>query len=152
MKPQVEVLAQQYFEGEPAEISDAAIALFCDWIMAEFQQLPLAVQVSNSDRYGTIEEMFLDIDQGHLWASMENYDSDIYPTPFFGVALLSVHDYDHYLRQADFSLEGEMTAYREIAERAPSLEIQKMLYSEIVLKAAAYICLGHKPESKVVFP
>lgn len=55
MKPQVEILAQQYLEGEPAEISEEAIALFCDWIMAEFQHLPIAVLVSTSDRYNTAE-------------------------------------------------------------------------------------------------
>ncbi|MEA5505107.1 hypothetical protein VB735_18740 [Halotia wernerae UHCC 0503] len=38
------------------------------------------------------------------------------------------------------------------ANQAPSLEIQKILYSELVLKSAAHLYLEHKPEPKVVFP
>ncbi|MEO1004847.1 MAG: transposase [Cyanobacteria bacterium J06638_38] len=145
-------LAKLYLDGKPAEIADEAISVFCEWIMTEFQQLPFAVQASDFMRYETAEEMFVDIEQGHLWESVENYDSEIYPNPFYGFALLAIHDYDHYLCQSDFSLEGEIAAYQEAANRAISLEMQKILYSEIVLKSAANIYLEHAPESKVVFP
>ena len=152
MTTQVETLAKRYLNGVPADIAETTIDDFCDWIMAEFQQLPFAVQASDSMQYETVADMFNDIEQGHLWASMENYDSDIYPNAFYGLALLAVHDYDHYCCQADFSLEGEITAYKATATRVPSLEMQKILYSEIVLKSAAEIYLGHPPESKIVFP
>ncbi len=65
--------------------------------------------------------------------------------------LLAVHDYHHYLTHTDFSLEGEIKAYQAIADRSPSLEIQKILYSEIVLKSAAHIYLEHAPQPKLVF-
>lgn len=97
--------------------------------------------------------MFADIEQDHLWVSAEEgYDSSIYPNPFYGFAFLVMHDYDHYITQSDWSLEGEITAYKAAASRAPSLEIQKIVYSQIVLRAAAYIKLGHAPEPKTVFP
>lgn len=60
------------------------------------------------------------------------------PAKISEVAFLAVHDYNHYLTHSDFSLEGEIKAYRSAASRAPSLEIQKILYSEIVLKAVYY--------------
>lgn len=152
MTSEVETLAKLYLDGEPAEISEQTIEALCEWITMEFQQLPFAVQASDFRRYETVTEMFTDIEQGHLWESLESYDSEIYPNSFYGFALLAIHDYDHYVCQSDFSLEGEITAYKAAASRATSLEMQKVLYSEIVLKSAAHIYLGHVPESKVVFP
>ncbi|MEH1894911.1 MAG: hypothetical protein V7K94_06185 [Nostoc sp.] len=54
---------------------------------------------------------------------------------------------------ADFSLEGEITAYCTLANLVPSLEIQKILYSKIVLKSSVHIYFGHSPLlSRLVFP
>ena len=64
----------------------------------------------------------------------------------------AVHDNDHYLTDSDFSLEGEIATYNATAKRAPSLAVQKIIYSESVLRSAAYIFLGHAPISKIVFP
>ncbi|MBV9387292.1 MAG: hypothetical protein JOZ78_12785 [Chroococcidiopsidaceae cyanobacterium CP_BM_ER_R8_30] len=38
------------------------------------------------------------------------------------------------------------------AKRVPTLELQKILYSEIVLRTAAYLYLGHAAAPKIVFP
>ena len=138
MISQAEQLAKQYLDGAPAEISEETMDEFCEWMMAEYQQLPLAVEASDFMRYESTEEMFADIEQDHLWESVESYDSDLYPSPFYGFALVAIHDYDHYLCQADFSLEGEIVAYKTASQRVPSLAIQKILYSEIVLKSAAH--------------
>jgi len=152
MITQVEQFAKHYLDGEPAEISEETVDELCEWIMTEFQQLPLAVEASDFVRYDSAKDMFADIEQDHLWESVESYDADMYPSPFYGFALAAIHDYDHYLYQADFSFAGEITAYNAIAQRAPSLEIQKILYSEIVLKSAAHLYLGHRPDSKIIFP
>jgi len=151
MAPKIEKLAKIYLEGNPTEISEETKAEFCEFIMSQFKQLPFAVQASNSMRYETVEELFADIEKGHLWVSMETYGADFYPHQFCAFAFLAVHDYDHYLTHSDFSLEGEIKAYQAIANRSPSLESQKILYSEIVLKSAAHIYLGHSPQPKLVF-
>ncbi|MEH2172280.1 hypothetical protein [Nostoc sp.] len=39
----VETLANLYLKGKPAEISDETITQLCDWLMAEFHQLPLKI-------------------------------------------------------------------------------------------------------------
>ncbi|NJM72331.1 MAG: transposase [Scytonema sp. RU_4_4] len=152
MTSKVETLAKLYLQGESAEISEEAKNELCDWLMSEFQQLPINVQFSDYMRYETTQDMFADIEQGQLWESAESYDSAIYPNPFYGFAFLAIHDYDHYRTISDFSLEGEIIAYKLTAKRAPSLEIQKILYSEIVLKTATYLYLGHTPETKIIFP
>jgi hypothetical protein len=151
MTSKIKTLAQVYLHTLPADISDETKIELCDWLMSEFQQLPLNVQFSDYMRYETAVEMFADIEQGHLWESAESYDSAIYPSPFYGFAFLAIHDYDHYQTGGDFTLEGEIAAYKASAERVQSLEIQKILYSEIVLKSAAHIYLGHAPEQKIVF-
>jgi hypothetical protein len=102
-------------------------------------------------RYRNAAEMCADIAQEQLWVSADSYDSEIYPNPFYGFAFLAIHDYYHCVAGANFSLEGEITAYRTLANRGSSLEIQKILYSEIVLKSAAHIYLSCIPKSKLVF-
>jgi hypothetical protein len=149
---QVETLAKLYLEGKPAEISDEVIAQLCDWLMTEFQQLPLNLQFSDYMRYADAKEMFADIERGQLWVAADSYDSTIYPNPIYGFIFQGMHDYDHYLSNTDFSLEGEIAAYHFTAKRVPSLEIQKILYSEIVLRSAAYLYLGHAAAPKIVFP
>ncbi|WP_250126780.1 transposase [Chroococcidiopsis sp. CCMEE 29] len=149
---QVETLAKLYLEGKPAEISDEVIAQLCDWLMTEFQQLPLNLQFSDYMRYSDAKEMFADVERGQLWVAADSYDSIIYPNPIYGFIFQGMHDYDHYLSDTDFSLEGEIAAYHFTAKRVPSLEIQKILYSEIVLRSAAYLYLGHAPVPKIVFP
>ena len=150
MTSKLETLAQLYLEGEPAQVSEQAKQEFCNWMMGEFQQLPFAVQASNDMEYATATDMFDDIQKHHLWVSLEDYAGEVYPKQFCGFALLAVHDYDHYKTDSDFSLDGEVAAYRKLASRAPSLQIQKILYSELVLKSAAHLYLDHKPEAKVV--
>jgi hypothetical protein len=148
----VETLAKLYLEGKPAEISDQTIAQLCDWLMDEFHQLPLNLQFSDYVRYDNVEAMFADIKQSHLWVSADSYDSSVYPNPIYGFIFQGMHDYDHYLTGSAFSLEGEITAYNFTAKRVPSLEIQKIIYSEIVLRSAAYLHLGHAADPKIVFP
>jgi hypothetical protein len=148
---QMETLAQLYLEGKPAEISDETITQLCDWLMGEFHQLPLNLQFSDYMRYHNALEMFADIKLQQLWVSADSYDSSVYPNPIYGFIFQGMHDYDHYLTDSDFSLKGEIAAYKFTAKRAPSLDIQKILYSEIVLRSAANLYLGYAASPKIVF-
>ncbi|WP_404790686.1 hypothetical protein [Altericista sp. CCNU0014] len=148
----VETLAKLYLESSPAEICDETISELCDWLMGEFQQLPLNLCFSDYSHYDSAEEVFADIEQDRLWVSTEAYDTSIGSSPFYGGVLSALHDYDHYRSHSDWTMEGEIAAYRATANRAPSLAIQKILYSQIVLRAATHIYLGHTPKPKVVFP
>lgn len=148
----VEILAKLYLENNPAEISDATISELCEWLWSEFQNTPLNLEFSWYERYSNAAEMFADIRQSHLWVSAENYDTTMGLNPIYSFIFQAMHDDDHYRTQSDFSLEGEITTYNATAKRAPSLNIQKIIYSESVLRPAAYIFLGHAPISKIVFP
>jgi hypothetical protein len=148
----VETLAKLYLESDPAEISDATLAELCDWLWGEFQSTPLNLEFSFYDRYQNAAEMFADIKQSHLWISAENYDLNLGLNPIYNFIFQGMHDDDHYRTNSDFSLEGEIATYNATAKRAPSLDIQKIIYSESVLRSAAYLFLGHAPMPKIVFP
>ena len=142
----VEILAKLYLEGKPAKISDATIEELCNWLWSEFQSTPLNLQFSWYARYNNAAEMFADIKQSHLWVSAENYDTTLGLNPIYNFIFQAIHDNDHYRTDSDFSLSGEIATYNATAKRAPSLNIQKIIYSESVLKTAAHLFLGHKVE------
>jgi hypothetical protein len=148
----VETLAKLYLDSEPAEISDATLVELCDWLWGEFQATPLNLEFSWYERYQNAAEMFADIKQSHLWVSAENYDTSLGINPIYNFILYAVYNHDHYRTHSDFSMEGELATYNATAKRAPSLMIQKIIYSESVLRPAAYLFLGHAPTSKLVFP
>ncbi len=147
-----ETLAKLYLESEPAQISDKTLEDLCDWLWDEFKGIPLNLEFSWHERYASAEDMFVDIQHDHLWVSAENYNTTMGINPIYQFIFQGVHSLDHYHIQSDFSLIGEMAAYNATAKRAPSLDIQKIIYSESVLRPAAYIFLGHVPMSKIVFP
>lgn len=152
MISKTETLARLYLEGDAAIIADETLAELCDWLWNEFQSTPLNLEFSWYERYDGAAEMFADIQQSHLWVSAENYDTTLGLNPIYGFIFQGLHNHDHYQSQSDFSLEGEIATYNITAKRAPSLAIQKIIYSESVLRPAAYIFLGHAPMSKIVFP
>ena len=147
----VETLAKLYLEGKPAEIPDRTIAELCDWLWSEFQTTPLNLEFSWFDRYNNVAEMFVDIQQSHLWVSPENYNTTLDLNPIYSFIFQALHDNDHFQTQSDFSIEGEIASYNATAKRAPSLDIQKIIYSESVLRPAAQLFLGHQPSFKIVF-
>ena len=148
----VEILAKLYLEGDPAEISESTLVELCDWLWSEFESTPLNLEFSSYARYNNAAEMFADISASHLWVSAENYDTTLGLNPIYNFIFQAMHDNDHYRTHSDFSLEGEIATYNATAKRAPSLNIQKIIYSESVLRSAAYIFLGHAPLAKIVFP
>ncbi len=147
----VETLAKLYLESKPAEINDATLVELCDWLWCEFQTTPLNLEFSWYERYQNAAEMFADIKQSHLWVSAENYDTSLGINPIYNFILYAVHNHDHYRTHSDFSMAGELATYNATAKRAPSLIIQKIIYSESVLRPAAYLFLGYAPTSKIVF-
>jgi DNA-binding PucR family transcriptional regulator len=144
-------LAKLYLESDPAKISDATIAQLCDWLWSEVQTTPLNLQFSWYERYNSVAAMFAEIQNDHLWVSAENYDNTLDLNPIYNFIFQAIHDHDHYLTHSNFSLEGEIAAYNATAKRAPSLDIQKILYSESVLRSAAHIFLGHAPDRQNYF-
>jgi hypothetical protein len=149
---QVENLAKLYLEGNSIEISDDTVIELCNWLVSEFQNTSLDIEFSWYERYHSEAERLADIQQGHLWISAEKYDLTIGLNPIYNIILQVLHSHNHYRIHSDFSLEGEIATYNATSKRAPSLSIQKIIYSESVLRSAAHVFLGYTPPSKLVFP
>ncbi len=148
----VKTLAKLYLDSEPAQITDATLVELYDWLWDEFQTTPLNLEFSWYERYQNAAEMVADIKQNHLWVSAANYDTSLGINPIYNFILDAVHNHDHDRTHSDFSMAGELATYNATTKRAPSLIIQKIIYSESVLRPAAYLLLGHAPISKIVFP
>jgi hypothetical protein len=148
----LETLARIYLEGDSLEISDTIIIELCNWLLSEFQTNPLNIEFSSHERYHSTAERLADIQQGHLWVSAEKYDTAMGSNPIYNLILQVIHSNNHYRTYSDFSLEGEIQTYNATSKRAPSLNIQKIIYSESVLRSAAHLFLRHAPTSKIVFP
>jgi hypothetical protein len=146
------ILANLYLEGAPAKISNTTFVELCDWLWSEIQSTQPNLQFSWCKRYHNAAEMFSNLQQVHLWVSVENFDITWSLNPIYNFIFQEMHNDDDYLSKSDFSLKREILAYNTTAKRAPSLEIQKILYSESVLRSAAQLFLGHAPIFKIVFP
>lgn len=53
---------------------------------------------------------------------------------------------------AKLYLESDLAEISAATIRAPSLDVQKIIYSENVLRSAAHLFLERTPVSKIVFP
>jgi hypothetical protein len=73
MAHKLETLAKLYLERESVEISDIAQQKLCDWLMSEFQQLPINPLFSDYTRYRNAAQMCADVAQEKLWVSADKY-------------------------------------------------------------------------------
>jgi hypothetical protein len=147
----VETLAKLYLESPPAEISNTMLNQLRDWLWDELQSIPTDIQFSWYRRYENADEMFADIQKTHRWVSGKNYDPILDINSVLNFILQAVCNDDHYYTNSNFSLAGEIAAYNATSKRAPNLSIQKIIYSETVLRPAAHVFLGYAPISKIVF-
>jgi hypothetical protein len=73
MAHKLETLAKLYLEGGSVEISDIAQQELCDWLMGEFQQLPINPLFSDYTHYRNAAQMCADVAQEKLWVSADQY-------------------------------------------------------------------------------
>ena len=145
--PSAESLALQYILGEATEPTRAELATFERWIDRRFHRIEKMVwftgeDVSPAEFLQTWEvqgRMLISTahSKGLPWAESTN------------AKFRAVHDWDHLRTGAGFDLDGEVSAYVAAAETAPD-PILWMLYSEIVLQAAACIHTGRFQPQKLV--
>jgi hypothetical protein len=62
----------------------------------------------------------------------------------------AVHDYHHFISEFDFSLMGEIKAFKHISSMVESVVAKQILFSEIVLQAAYTHQYGEFPAQKIV--
>lgn len=141
------VFARAYRDGAAVTPTPFALAAFTAWIDSEFNAIPCEVQFWSGDiSLAECKATFAKC--GTLNISTAN-SSHPFLTEHQNARFRAVHDWHHIETGADDSLEGEHSTYCHAASIAP-LNIGWILFSEIVLQAAAFIYFGKFQAQKLV--
>ena len=145
--PTLETLAQHYIFGEAIEPTAAEVATLERWVSRRYQRIEQLVWFT-SDDVSPAEFMQTWEVQGRMLISTAHSEGLPW-TEATNAQFRAVHDWDHLRTGAGFDLDGEVSAYVAAAETAPE-SILWILYSEIVLQAAACIATGRFQPQKLV--
>ena len=138
--PTTESLALQYIQGEAVQPTASEVATLERWINRRFQRIEQLVWFT-SDDVSPAEFLQTWEIQGRMLISTAHSEGLPW-TEATNAKFRAVHDWDHLRTGAGFDIDGEVSAYCAAAETAPE-SILWMLYSEIVLQAAACIPVSY---------
>jgi hypothetical protein len=140
-------LARLYAHGAAATPSRFELATLATWIDAEIR--PILERVWYTSQEVSPEAFH----SAHKSSGRLVISTAHNVHPFWGYAqnarLRAVHDWHHLQSGAGYDLPGEIQAFRYAQSRAPEA-IHWILFSEIVLQAAAAIHFGRFLEQKLV--
>ena len=142
-----ELLAAHYIRTKGTRPSSEEYGTFCSWVFTRFQRI--AAKVDFTEQEVSPKKMLLHWQlHGRLLVSTAH---NVHPhwLPLQNKWFRAVHDWDHIQSGAGFDLGGETQAFTAAAETAPR-SIRWILYSEIVLQAAAAIHTGSFQRQKLV--
>lgn len=141
------LFALAYRRGAAVIPTAFELASFAAWIDNEFHALPCEVKFWSGDI--SLSECRAEfIKSGALNVSTAN-SSHPFLTDHQNARFRAVHDWHHLETGADDSLNGEHSTFCHAAAIAPH-SIGWILFSEIVLQAAAFICFGEFQAQKLV--
>jgi len=140
-------LARVFIDGTPQVPTDRELALLNAWIDAEFRAIPVMVRFTSADIDLSAMLQHLGV-HGELLISIAHNDHP-FVEGFQNAKFRAVHDWHHVITGADSTFAGEFAAYEHAVQRAP-IEIHWILFSEIVLQAAACIATGTFQPQKLV--
>jgi hypothetical protein len=140
-------LGQLYLDLPPTVPTTAEVQALRLWIRREYIKLPTRVYIVDRDisPQDMLDHMEI---YGELMVSSANSDHP-YLSTNENVMLRAVHDWHHLMLDAGFDLHGEQQTYVEACKTAPP-SIHWLLFSEIVLQAAACILTGTFQQQKLV--
>lgn len=142
-----QLFARAYRDGVAVIPTAFELATFKTWIDVEFNALPCEVKFWSGDI--SLSECRAEfIKSGALNVSTAN-SSHPFLTDHQNARFRAVHDWHHLETGADDSLNGEHSTFCHAAAIAPH-SITWILFSEIVLQAAAYIYFGEFQAQKLV--
>lgn len=135
------------YDGEPSTPSDAELSDLVGFIDAQYMEISVPVIYVDCalNLPDTVQHLN---DHGKLLISIA-HNSHPYLTPAQNARFRAVHDWHHIESCADSTLSGEIKAFKLARNRAPK-SIAWILFSEIVLQAAACIHHGEFQAQKLV--
>jgi hypothetical protein len=141
----VALFAKAYLEGVACPPTAAELLTFNDWIEKEFLAIPCLVKFWTGDV--SLAECKAEFRKSATLNISTANNSHPYLSKSANAKFRAVHDWQHIVLSADDSFEGEYATYAHNTAPEP---IQWILFSEIVLQAAAAIYSGKFPAQKLV--
>ena len=140
-------LARLYIESPAVVPSAAELGAFRQWLRAQWLNVPARIVYTKQElNLQTVKRIYLQT--GSLLISTANNDH-----PYFSfrenAEFRAVHDWHHILAGSDDTMHGEIEAYLVARSTAPQ-PVWWMLFSEIILQAAAFCACGSYQQQKLV--
>jgi hypothetical protein len=141
----VALFARAYQEGAACPPTGAELLALNAWIEREFLVIPCAVKFWTGDI--SLAECKAEFRNSATLNVSTAHNSHPYLTKSANAKFRAVHDWQHIVLSADDSFNGEFSTWWN--NNAPE-SIQWILFSEIVLQAAAAIYSGEFQAQKLV--
>lgn len=141
----VALFAKAYQDGRECVPTPAELHFLNAWIESEFKAIPCAVKFWTGDI--SLAECKAEFRKSATLNVSTAHNSHPYLTKSANAKFRAVHDWQHIVLSADDSFSGEFSTWWN--NNAPD-SIQWILFSEIVLQAAAAIYSGEFPAQKLV--
>ena len=141
----VALCGKAYLEGAACSPTGAELLALNNWLDKEFLAIPCAVQFWTGDV--SLAECKAEFTKSGTLNISTAHNTHPYLTKSANAKFRAVHDWHHIELGADDSFKGEWFTWE--ANNAPA-SIQWILFSEIVLQAAAAIYSGRFPVQKLV--
>jgi hypothetical protein len=138
-------LARAYKEGAACPPTGAELLALNTWIESEFKAIPCAVKFWTGDI--SLAECKAEFRNSATLNVSTAHNSHPYLSKSANAKFRAVHDWQHIVLSADDSFNGEFSTWWN--NNAPE-SIQWILFSEIVLQAAAAIYSGEFQAQKLV--
>jgi hypothetical protein len=141
----VALFARAYQDGAACPPTGAELLALNAWIESEFKAIPCAVKFWTGDI--SLAECKAEFRKSATLNVSTAHNSHPYLTKSANAKFRAVHDWQHIVLSADDSFDGEFSTWWN--NNAPD-SIQWVLFSEIVLQAAAAIYSGEFQAQKLV--
>ena len=139
--------AALYLKGKGQRPTTEERATFGNWLATQFNRIRGIVDFTSDEV--SPEELMANYDlTGRLLISTA-YNVHPHWLPVENAQFRAIHDWHHIQAGAGFDMAGEIKAYQHAAAHAP-VALDWILFSEIVLQAAAAIHTGSFQRQKLV--
>lgn len=147
-----EKLGHHYLNSQPQQITNVTNDDFTLWIQKLYRDLRIQTKYVYGQPYSSSEEMTAKFKATGVLEISGDFNKPVVLSPANNLSFRAVHDSHHLLLKAPFSWQGEIKAVRYFCSLTRNPIFHRILFSEIILQAAAYFVLGGKfpDEQKLV--
>lgn len=151
--PTINALAHSYIQDPDLILSDHDRADLIRFVAHEYKRLiqsGLNVVLCDDDPYSSFGEMLADYQHNFRLRVYTGGTSSPLLSDQLNIMFRAVHDAHHLMIGADFTMEGEIQAFKHAASLVHNSTLRKLFFSEIVLQAATFYATDAFPQQRIV--